>query len=137
MSNFENDAREMILTSAQGIFARFGFKKTTMDEIAHAAHKAKSSIYHYFESKEEIFEEIVKKECRLLQEEITKAIKLEDAPQNKIRAYFITRMHTIYKVVNFYSAIKDEYLEQYSSIEKLRAEHDQEEIRIMKNILNE
>jgi AcrR family transcriptional regulator len=137
MRKTQKDVRGIIVKSAQEIFARFGFRKTTMDEIAQAAHKAKSSIYHYFASKEEIFKEIVEKEGNLFKKEITKAINREDTPQKKIRAYIITRMHTINQLANFYSAIKDEYLKQYGYIEQLRASNDKEEIRIMKKILNE
>ncbi|MBC8461550.1 MAG: helix-turn-helix transcriptional regulator [Deltaproteobacteria bacterium] len=45
---------ELIIKTAQELFARFGFNKTTVDEIAQKAHIGKSTIYHYFESKEEL-----------------------------------------------------------------------------------
>jgi len=137
MLNSEKDVKEMIIEAARGIFARFGFSKTTMDEIAKAAYKAKSSIYHYFKSKEEIFREIVVKESRTLKEEITKAINQEDNPQKKLRAYVITRMHTLQKLANFYSALKDEYLKHYEFIEKVRKNHDREEMEIIKEILRD
>jgi len=137
MQNSEKDVKEMIIEAARGIFARFGFSKTTMDEIAKAAYKAKSSIYHYFKSKEEIFREIVVKESRTLKEEITKAINQEDNPQKKLRAYVITRMHTLQKLANFYSALKDEYLKHYEFIEKVRKNHDREEMEIIKEILRD
>ena len=57
MERSYKNARELIITVASDIFTRFGFRKTTMDEIASALHKGKSSIYHYFESKEELFTE--------------------------------------------------------------------------------
>ena len=34
MLNSEKDVREIIIEAASDIFARFGFRKTTMDEIA-------------------------------------------------------------------------------------------------------
>lgn len=129
--------RENIIKSAQELFARYGFQKTTMNDIAQASHRAKSSIYHYFKSKEDIFQLILDTESETLRIKITEAIKNEDTPQKKIRAYIITRMHTINQLANFYSAMKEEYFEQYSYIEKIRANHDKEEIRIMKEILNE
>jgi len=137
MLNSEKDVREIIIEAARGIFARFGFRKTTMDEIAQLAHKAKSSIYHYFKSKEEVFQAIVEKESQLLKTEIIKAMSQEDTPQKKLRAYVITRMHTLQRLANFYNALKDEYLEHYVFIEKLREKHDKEETKIIKEILNE
>ncbi|HET6559677.1 MAG TPA: TetR/AcrR family transcriptional regulator, partial [Prolixibacteraceae bacterium] len=56
--NFENgtnkkDAnRESILKTAQEIFSKYGYKKTTLDDIANAVRKGKSSLYYYFTSKE-------------------------------------------------------------------------------------
>ncbi len=137
MEKTQKDVREFIVKSARDIFARFGFRKTTMDEIAQSAHRAKSSIYHYFTSKEEIFKAIVEKEGKLFKEEITKAINREDTPQKKIRAYIITRMRIVNQLANFYNALKDEYFIQHSYIEELRANYDKEEIGIIKKILKE
>lgn len=137
MEKTKKDVRGLIIKSAQEIFARFGFRKTTMDEIAQSAHRAKSSIYHYFASKEEIFKAIVEKEGNLFKEEIIKAVDRENTSREKIRAYIITRMHTINQLANFYSALKDEYLKQHDFIEELRENYDKEEIRIMKTILSE
>ncbi len=41
----KEDKKERILVTAEKIFARFGMKKTTMDEIAREAHIGKSSLY--------------------------------------------------------------------------------------------
>lgn len=137
MAKLEKDVREIIIEVAQHIFGRFGFRKTTIDEIAKATHKAKSSIYHYFKSKEEIFQAIVEKESQQLKAEIKKAISQENTPQKKLHAYVITRMYAVQRLVNFYSALKDEYFEHYGFIEKLRIKHDKEEIKIIKEILKE
>jgi AcrR family transcriptional regulator len=50
MINKEEFRRKVIVTAGK-IFSRYGFKKTTMDEIAKALKMGKSSIYYYFESK--------------------------------------------------------------------------------------
>ncbi|MBW1764978.1 MAG: helix-turn-helix transcriptional regulator, partial [Deltaproteobacteria bacterium] len=41
----QENIREIIINVARNIFAKFGFRKTTMEEIAQAARKGKSSIY--------------------------------------------------------------------------------------------
>ncbi|MCK4357400.1 MAG: helix-turn-helix transcriptional regulator, partial [Candidatus Cloacimonetes bacterium] len=46
------DKKEQILKVAGNIFAKFGLKKTTMDEIAKLARMGKSTLYYYFKSKE-------------------------------------------------------------------------------------
>ena len=131
----QKDVREIIIEVASRIFARFGFKKTTMDEIAHAVHKGKSSIYHYFESKIEVFKAVVEKESQFLKEELAAAIIQENTPQKELRAYVMTRMHILNQLANFYSALQDEYFVHYSFIEKLREKHFQDEINMVKRIL--
>jgi len=47
-----------ILTGAARAFARSGYDATNMDQIAHECGLAKGHIYHYFRSKEQIFNQI-------------------------------------------------------------------------------
>lgn len=133
--DIKDDVSEIILNSAKTIFARYGFKKTTMDEIAQAARKGKSSIYHYFKSKEDIFKAIVEKEADELSAAIAKAINAETTSEKKIRAYVLARMKGINNLTNLYSALKDEYLEHYSFIENVRVKYDTEEVNTIKGIL--
>ena len=51
----KNIARENILRTAREIFSKYGYKKTTLDDIANAVRKGKSSLYYYFSSKEDCF----------------------------------------------------------------------------------
>jgi AcrR family transcriptional regulator len=132
----ENSVKKKIIDAAISIFLRYGYNKTTMEDIARAAKKAKSSIYHYFTSKEEIFKEIVEGEFRVLKYEMSKAVGMEDTPVKKMRAFILTRLYTIQKLGNFYSAVKDEYFTNYNLFDKLRKESDEEEIRFIKEILN-
>jgi AcrR family transcriptional regulator len=132
----EDDIREDIIQAAEGIFARYGFRKTTMDEIAKAIHKAKTSIYYYFKSKDQIFQAIIEKESQKFKEELAKAINKENTPQEKIRAYVITKMRILHRLVNFYSALKEEYLEhQLLFIETIRKKYEEDEIKMVKELL--
>ncbi|MBN1821426.1 MAG: helix-turn-helix transcriptional regulator, partial [Prolixibacteraceae bacterium] len=40
--------KNKIIKVAQETFKKYGYRKTTMDEIAFAASKGKSSLYYYF-----------------------------------------------------------------------------------------
>lgn len=133
----KDEVKEAIVTVARHIFSKFGFKKTTMDEIAIASRKGKSSIYYYFSSKEEIFHAVVDKEALILKQELINAINETDSPTQKLKAHVLIRMHSMEKLANFYSAIKDDYLTHLDFIEKIRKKYDQEEIQMMENILKE
>jgi AcrR family transcriptional regulator len=46
---------ELILDAAIPVFGRFGFKKTSVDDLAQAASISKQGLYLHFSSKEEVF----------------------------------------------------------------------------------
>jgi len=54
----ESEKRAQILTLAKKKFERFGFNKTTVDEIAKDANISKRTLYQEFENKEKILEEL-------------------------------------------------------------------------------
>ncbi|MFD8573382.1 TetR/AcrR family transcriptional regulator [Streptomyces sp. NPDC059639] len=47
--------RAMVLDSALATFARFGYRKTSMEEVARAAHISRPGLYFLFSSKEALF----------------------------------------------------------------------------------
>ena len=137
MKKNKEEIKKKIINKARQIFGQYGFRKTTMDEIAQAAKMAKSSVYYYFSSKEDVFHLVVETEFEIFKKEITKSIEAVISPQEKLICYFKTRMRAFKRLVNFYSTFKDEYLEDYSLIQKIRASYDRYEIKMIKAILRE
>jgi len=54
------DTREFIIKTSLALFMQKGFKAVTMNEIVKKTGLSKGAVYHYFESKEQVFEETVK-----------------------------------------------------------------------------
>lgn len=134
----KENIREHIIHIARDIFGKFGFKKTTIDDIAHALGKGKSSIYYYFKSKEEIYKEVINKEADALRSEIyEKVINTEDDPKHKLRNYVLTRMRFLHELARFNEALKNDYLKNFAFLEKIREKYDMEEHGIIQNILQE
>jgi AcrR family transcriptional regulator len=131
----KEEFRRKVIVSAGKIFSRYGFKKTTMDEIARALKMGKSSIYYYFESKEEIFEAVVLHEANILRNELTTAIKSVDSPTDKMKKYVFVRMKAFEKLSNYYNAIFDKNLDHFDFIENIREKYDREELAILRLIL--
>jgi AcrR family transcriptional regulator len=131
----KEEFRKKIVVSAGQIFSRYGFKKTTMDEIARELKMGKSSIYYYFKSKEEIFEAVVLYEANILRNELTTAIKSVESPVDKMKKYVYVRMKSFEKLANYYNAIFDKNLDHFDFIEKIRAKYDLEELAILRLIL--
>jgi len=59
----DNEKRTRILHAAQGLFIRYGVKRTSIDDVARAADIAKGTLYLYYESKEMLFAEVAKNIC--------------------------------------------------------------------------
>jgi len=55
-----NDKNQMIVTSATNMFARYGYSKTTMGDIASEAGVARQTVYNAFPGKEEILRAVVR-----------------------------------------------------------------------------
>jgi AcrR family transcriptional regulator len=51
----ETDRQAAVLESALVTFARFGYRKTSMEEVARAAHISRPGLYFLFTSKETLF----------------------------------------------------------------------------------
>ncbi len=133
----KQEIRSQIVEVARKIFTRYGFRKTTMEEIAEATGKGKSSIYYYFKSKEEIFRAVVEKEAEELQEQLDRTIQKDNNPIDKLKTYMLFRLHHVRTVKNFYAALNEEYLSQMDFILEIRQRIDQEERLVVKKILEE
>jgi AcrR family transcriptional regulator len=55
LSDSRDPKRELILSAAQVQFSRYGFRRTSMEDIAKEVGVSRASLYSYFANKEEIF----------------------------------------------------------------------------------
>ena len=127
--------RQKIVLSASKIFSRYGFKKTTMEEIAASLNKGKSSIYYYFGSKEEIFEAVIDHEAQVLKNVLSKVVKSTDDPEDILRKYVKVRMDSFEKLSNYYNAIFNRDLDHFEFIDKQREKYDLMEIAFLRYLL--
>ncbi len=129
---------QKIISHASQVFSKYGFKKASMDDIAKASGMGKSSLYYYFRSKEEVFEAVVKKEADLIRIEIEKkVIQSNDNPKDKIRNYVLIRMRYLKEMVNFYDALKNDYLGNLAFTERIREKYDREEQQFIQVLLQQ
>ncbi len=132
-----DNMRNTIISIATDVFAKFGFKKTTVDDIAQALRKGKSSIYYYFKSKDEIFEAVVDREADVLRTKIKEVLNSSLNAMLKLREVIKLRLELVNEMVNYYALLKNNDLTNLTFAEKLRSKFDEEEVRIVKEILEE
>lgn len=134
--NKKDANRENILKIAQEIFSKYGYKKTTLDDIANAVRKGKSSLYYYFSSKEDLFQAVILKEVEILKRELEKVILRNTDPVEKLREYILTKLNTYRGLANFYHALEND-VTAIEFIDNIKNKYNQEEIRMIKRILIE
>ena len=127
--------RNSIVEVARSIFARYGFRKTTMNEIANGVGKGKSSLYYYFSSKEDVYRAVIENEADTMKIKLIDAVGAVNDPVEKLRKYVETRMEILHELINFHQAINSEYLTNIDFIKKMRKKYDIEEVTLLKNIL--
>lgn len=88
------DRKQQIIDAATRSFSLFGYKATTMDQVARLANVGKGTIYTFFKNKDELFDEIV---TQLLKE--MKAAAEES--MDRSRSFFENANNAILKILEF------------------------------------
>ena len=83
----ETEKRNQVLTLAKKRFERFGFSKTTVDEIAKDSGISKRTLYQEFENKEKILEELFMFEALSVRKAILNQISKISDPAKKLGTY--------------------------------------------------
>jgi AcrR family transcriptional regulator len=136
MNKAINSTRESILNIATRLFGRFGFHKTSMDEIAKIARKAKGSLYYHFASKEDLFREVIVTEIGNLKNQLSMIVNNPDLSAfEKLKRYLIKRMEVLHTAKNYHETIKADFFEHFYFVDDIRAELDVWETENFKKII--
>jgi AcrR family transcriptional regulator len=95
-----DDKRATILDAAIGLFSRYGFKRTSIDDVAREAGIAKGTVYLYFENKEVLFTEVCRHVARVFLDR-TEAAFDSDAPVvERVLAILRAKFTYLYEIVH-------------------------------------
>jgi len=124
-----------IMDGAKQVFRKWGLAKATMEDIAKAAGKGKSTLYYYFKSKEEIFHAIAKDEIdaslRATQEAMD---KVENAGE-KLSLDLHVLLKEIQSRTKFYTIIMGEFRENMKIIDQIRTYYAEQEDLFVRNLI--
>ncbi len=130
------DVKGLIVKSATDFFSKHGFSRTTMEEIAKNIHKAKGVLYYYFKSKEELFNEVLKKELSEVKFELSKIVNSEDDSLTIFENYFLARLRLLNSAINYHETLKADFFEEYHFVRDVRDDFAQFEREQLTRILN-
>lgn len=79
-----DNRRMLILDNAAQLFGRVGFEKGSIRDLADEMQLSKATIYHYFETKQEIYDAIFIRTLTGLVSTVTDAVAREEHPRRKL-----------------------------------------------------
>jgi AcrR family transcriptional regulator len=86
--------KQLIIEAATKSFTQFGYKATTMDQVARLANVGKGTIYTFYKNKEELFSEIIDELLKDMKEAAEKAFDQE-------LSFFENVHRALYSVLEF------------------------------------
>jgi AcrR family transcriptional regulator len=118
------EVRSQIIDSATKYFSRYGFHKTTMDEIARNIHKAKGVLYYYFKNKEDLFNEVLKQELGSVKTALLKIVNSNKNALTILTDYILTRFRLLNNAVNYHETLKADFFEKYHFVKDVREDFE-------------
>ncbi|MCD6374435.1 MAG: TetR/AcrR family transcriptional regulator [Caldisericaceae bacterium] len=126
-----------ILKASQKIFARYGYFKSTMDDIAQAMGMKKGSLYYYYKSKEDILKDVVNYESEQFLNALQKEIESLKTPQEKILRFLQFRAKEFMQLMNLHQVSIQAFLEATSIVSEMYQECFEKEIDLLAQVINE
>lgn len=131
-----NDTRRKeILEKSTNCFIKFGFNKTTLDEIGEAIGFNKAALYYYFKNKEELFVQVVNNQLTIGLNKLQQDISDMPDSEAKILKYFWNRTQVYTTIIKLTSLSSENILDLNSTFEEIYAPYKKAEIRYIKDIL--
>ncbi len=103
--------REEILDAAKELFKQHGYKKTLMEDIAKKIGKSKSSLYYYYKTKDEIFEQMFTCDLRDHIELAKKIMQTASTVQEKFKALIMSLIDKAIEHSKDYTTLEDDITE--------------------------
>ncbi len=129
--------REEIIAAAARLFARYGFKKPSIDDVAAATGIGKGSVYLHFASKEEMFAAVVRRISERMVGVVAAAVGRARSPAGKVRAFVETKQTTFAKLANEWELGEETVLELFPAASEYRRDHDAREHALLVDVLRE
>lgn len=129
--------RAEILAGARDLFQSYGIDKTTMEDIAEAAGKGKSTLYYYFKKKEDVFYAVAEEESADILTMVEKAMNGGKNAGEKLRLFFSTSDNAIRNKAKLYPMVFKETKKHLTLFQRIQRVSNTLEIRLFKTILLE
>jgi AcrR family transcriptional regulator len=130
--------RDAILDATDELLTKFGYKKMTIDDLAHAVGIGKGTVYLHFPSKEEIALSHIDRIIERLKTRLWAIANSERQPAEKIKMMLIERVMFRFDAVQHYSTSLNEMLAQVRPrLLERRKRYFEEEANVFAKVLDD
>jgi len=135
--SFSKEKEEQIISAARKVFARYGYSKTTMEDISAAVEMGKASLYYYFPNKENLFHAAVLHEQGEFINKASVILKKQNSAEKKLKTYVEERLVFFQELVNLGALSFSTGHDKYSVSHKIYESFAEKEIEIIDSIIQE
>ena len=128
---------DSILDTARKMFARYGLRKTSVEEMASMARVAKATIYNYFGTKDQVYLEVLRREMNEIEEKISSSVAQEVLPGDKLTTFVKAKFRYMRQAINILNLDREGIEKLLPSAESIRNELFDREVNIIHSILKQ
>lgn len=133
VNKFEKEKE--ILKAAKECFARFGYEKTTLDDIGKMTGLNKASLYYYYKNKEAIFAAVILWEVEESLDRLNSEIGGVKGCRERIMAYQRERIRLMKSMTNLHSLSMETFTCEASSVQSLGRQVHEKELDFLNEII--
>ena len=131
----KQEKTESILNTARKMFARYGLRKTSIEEMARMSRVAKATIYSYFGNKDQVYLEVLRLEKDEIVEKISSAVGQEALAPDKLITFVKAKFRYMRQATNILNLDREGIENLLPSAESIRNELFESEVDIIHSIL--
>jgi AcrR family transcriptional regulator len=113
------DRKETITTTARKHFLRYGYSKTTMEEIARDCEITKPTLYNYFAGKSELFRTVIDSEQSAFYNLLEGSVKDLTSPSEKFYVYAEMQIQSLKKFILLGELTRQAFLDFHPDVVKV------------------
>lgn len=124
--------KQQILVAAKSVFIRYGYHKVSMDDIAKALGKSRSTLYHYFKNKKEVFELIAFTAFQQIMQVAEQEVVRGKSIQDNLIDYYSKKADCANELLVAYSSLAEEikaHEDVFYEISKMQVEAEASVLR--------
>lgn len=98
------NARDRILDEAAVLFGEGGFDNGSMNVVAERLGVSKAAVYHYFDTKQSVYDAIIVRTLGGLLEHVSRAVAASTTAEDKLKSFMVSHAAYFEKTIGVLSA---------------------------------